>query len=175
MTGFELSILDFIQNTLRCSFLDMFMTKITLLGNGGVFWIILTLLLLISKKYRKAGIIMAIALILDLLLCNMFLKPVVARIRPFYINTDIVLLIPKPSEFSFPSGHSAVSFAGASAMLFAGNKHWKWAMVIAAVIAFSRLYLYVHFPTDVIGGALLGIFCGYAASKIYTFISRKKA
>ena len=83
-------------------------------------------------------------------------------------------MIDPPVDHSFPSGHTAASFAAAGAMYFSKYKHWKVFGVIALAIAFSRLYLYVHFPTDVIGGAALGIACAYAAHRIYTAAERKK-
>ena len=162
----EFWILDGIQN-LRTPAVDVLMPFITRFGNGGVIWIVLTVILLLIPKTRKTGLILGAALILDGILCNLLLKNLVRRIRPCDINDAVRLLIPYPSDYSFPSGHTAVSFAAASALYFAGEKYlWKAALVLAAFIAFSRMYLYVHYPTDILGGALLGILCGYFGCRI---------
>ena len=150
----EFWILDGIQN-LRTPAVDVLMPFITRFGNGGVIWIVLTVILLLIPKTRKTGLILGTALILDGILCNLFLKNLVRRIRPCDINDAVRLLIPYPSDYSFPSGHTA------------GEKYlWKAALVLAAFIAFSRMYLYVHYPTDILGGALLGILCGYLGCRI---------
>ena len=170
----EFWILDGIQN-LRTPAADVLMPFITSFGNGGVIWIVLTVILLLIPKTRKTGLILAAALILDGIFCNLFLKNLVRRIRPCDINDAIRLLIPYPSDYSFPSGHTAVSFAAASALYFAGEKYlWKAALVLAAFIAFSRMYLYVHYPTDIIGGVVFGSLSGYLGYKIVEWIQKKK-
>lgn len=174
MSGAEFAILDFIQNNIRCGFLDFIMPKITALGNAGILWIILTVIFLISKKYRTTGIVMAIALIIDLIGCNMILKPLAARLRPFQINTAVELIISAPKDFSFPSGHTAASFASVAAMYFTKFKYWKVFGVLAVIIAFSRLYLYVHFPTDVLFGAVFGVIFAYMAYRIYDMALKSK-
>ena len=162
----ELNILDWFQ-TLHTPILDKIMTSITKLGDAGIFWIILTLLFLIIPKMRKTGIIMAAALIMDLLICNVAVKNLVARTRPYDVNTSVQLLVAKLHDYSFPSGHTAASFASVTALYLAGEKKlWKPALVLACLIAVSRLYLYVHYPTDVLAGAVIGILCGAAASKL---------
>lgn len=164
--GIEIQILDWIQG-LRTPAGDIFMPVITSLGNAGIIWILLAALLLIIPKTRKTGAVLAIALVLDVVLCNGIIKNLAARMRPYDRNPVVELLIHKPIDYSFPSGHTAASFAAVSALYFAGEKHmWKPVLVLAVLIAFSRLYLYVHYPTDVIGGAVLGILCGYLADKI---------
>ena len=170
----EFAVLDFIQNNLRCGFLDFIIPKITRLGDAGILWIILTVIFLLTKKYRKTGIVMAIALAVDLICCNIIIKPLVARTRPYDINTAVKLLIPAQIDYSFPSGHTAASFASAAAMYYSGCRFWKAALVIAVIIGFSRLYLYVHFPTDVLAGALLGVLFGYIGFKIFQKISNRK-
>lgn len=156
----ELRFLDFLQ-TIHTPLLDKILAFITSLGNAGIIWIVLAVVLLILPKTRKAGIIVAAALLMDLILCNLILKNLVARVRPYDVNTAIAILIKKPLDFSFPSGHTAASFAAMTALFLAKmKKAWIAALVLAVLIAFSRLYFYVHYPTDVLGGAVVGILSG---------------
>lgn len=105
---------------------------------------------------------LAAALLFDAVLCNILLKPLAGRIRPCDILTEVELLIPRPEDFSFPSGHTAASFASVTALWLAGKKRWAMAALpLAVLIAFSRMYLCVHFPTDILGGAVLGTACGW--------------
>lgn len=172
----EIKILDFIQN-MRTPIGDSIMCFITDLGNAGMIWIVLTVILLLIPKTRKSGFIMAATLILDAILCNGILKNAFARVRPCDVNPAVDLLIPRPEDYSFPSGHTAASFAAVSALFFAGEKKlWKPALLLAVLIAFSRLYLYVHYPTDVLGGIAVGVICGYAGMRLVKqlFKLRKK-
>lgn len=171
--GIEIQILDFLQ-TIRTSALDEIMCFITRLGNAGKIWILLALILLINKKTRKTGVIMAVAFVTEALLCNGILKNLVARTRPYDLNTAIEIIISKPKDYSFPSGHTGISFAAVAALYFAGEKNlWKIALVLASLIAFSRMYLYVHFPTDILGGILVAILSGYIAKQIVDKFSKK--
>lgn len=164
MTAIDFTILDWVQAHLRCGLLDTLMPIITALGEYGAVWILLCLFLLIRKDTRRVGIMMFFALALDVLLCNVFLKNLIARPRPFTLRPETVLLIKPPSGFSFPSGHSAASFAGAGTLLFAKQRGRLPALILAAAIALSRIYLYVHYPSDVLCGALLGLLCGFLAA-----------
>jgi undecaprenyl-diphosphatase len=160
--NFDLPILDWIQNTLQCGLLDFLMPLITLLGDAGIFWIAVAVVLLIIPKTRKIGLGMGVALLMGLLVCNVILKPWVARIRPYdyqiqYFGTQIKLLVDAMHDFSFPSGHTIASFEAATVLLIHNKKMGIPAMILASLIAFSRLYLYVHYPTDVIASVILGI------------------
>lgn len=166
LQNIDFSILDFIQSYIRCGFLDVIMPVITTLGNGGAIWIIIAISLALTKKYRKMGLTMGLALIFSLLIGNIMLKPAVARVRPFNINTSMELLIKAPVDFSFPSGHAMSSFAAATVIYCYNKKYGIGALILATLIAFSRLYLYVHFPSDVIVGTIIGVLLALAAVKI---------
>ncbi|MBP3410857.1 MAG: phosphatase PAP2 family protein [Clostridia bacterium] len=176
---FEANIILWIQENLRVGFLTPVMQGITTLGDGGVFWIILSVLLLLFKKTRKVGICCALGLIFDLLVVNIAVKPLVARVRPYEVIKEITILTHQPGDHSFPSGHSAGSFACAWAFFRAYKKKWGVpALVLASLIAISRLYVGVHYPTDVIGGIVIGIIVGElgyrVGKKIWRAIMRKK-
>ena len=159
--SFDLPILDWISANLWCPFLDTVIPIITLFGDAGIFWIALAVLFMITKKYRKTGIGMMLALMMGLLLCNIWLKPTVARIRPYdfqmeYFSKEIQLLAGGMHDFSFPSGHTIASFEAAVVIVLNNKKLGVPAMILAVLIAFSRLYLYLHYPTDVIFSVILG-------------------
>lgn len=168
---FDFPILDFLQEHLRSGTMDFIMRWITVLGDGGIFWIALILITLIIPKTRTAGGYAALSLFIEFVFCNLILKNAVARVRPYDINTSVALLIKPPGDFSFPSGHAGASFATTAGLFFGGSKLWIPACILSAVISFSRIYLYVHYPTDVIAGILLGIFSGWAAMIIIKTIS----
>ena len=158
--SFDLPILDWIQANLQSAFMDKFMPFITLFGDGGIFWIALSILLMVFPKTRKTGLGMLIAMILGLLVCNVTLKPLVARIRPYdlqeQLGVTIALLGERMHDFSFPSGHTIASFEAAVVLLMNNKKMGIPAMILAVLITFSRLYLYVHYPTDVFVSIILG-------------------
>lgn len=156
----ELQILDALQ-TIHNPVLDALMCAITRLGDAGIIWILLCAVLLILPRTRKSGAILMAALLVDLVVCNGILKPLVHRIRPFDVKTGVELLVNRPTDYSFPSGHTAASFASVMALYLAGEKKlWIPTLVLAVLIAFSRLYLYVHYPTDVLGGITVGAAAG---------------
>lgn len=160
----ELPLLEAINSAISCPFLDAVFKIITFTGNAGIIWIICAALMLFFKKSRKCGIALSVALILSLVLNNLALKNIIARLRPFQLDESISLIIPPPSEYSFPSGHTLSSFASAFVIWFYhGHRFGIIATVWAALIGFSRIYLRVHFISDVIGGAIIGIGIGFLA------------
>ena len=166
LTEFDNAILDFLQE-LHNGFLDSVMIFFTRLGDGGFIWILLALILLCFKKTRHCGLVMGGAMLLGLIFANGLIKNLVNRPRPCDLNDLIALLIPRPNESSFPSGHTTSSFA-AAAVIFHFSRKWSIAAYFTAcMIAFSRMYLYVHFPTDVLAGMLLGTFFALIALYLY--------
>ena len=167
--SFDLPILDWIQANLQSGFMDAIWPIITIFGDAGIFWMAWATLLLFIPKHRRTGLGMWFALFLGLVVCNITLKPLVGRIRPydFQINelgktwNDILaggeLLVELPHDFSFPSGHTIASFEAATVLLINSPAMGIPAMILAVLIAFSRMYLYVHYPTDVIFSVFAGI------------------
>lgn len=167
--NWEFDILYAIQN-IHNPVLDKIMVGISSLGNAGILWVIIAIILLISKKHRKTGIHMFIAMVLTLFVGNLILKNLVQRERPCWIDTTIPLLINNPKDYSFPSGHTMNSFT-AAICIFLHQKRWGIvAFVVAALIAFSRMYLFVHFPTDIITGMIIGI----SSALIINFLMNKQ-
>lgn len=161
----EHSFLLFIQENLRADWLNGIMKAVTSLGNGGWFFIALGICLLLYPKTRKYGCLVLISLALDFLFLNLGLKNIVQRVRPYDRYADLIPLVAKPRDFSFPSGHAGCSFAAACVLCMAlpkGKKKWGYLLLLlAAVIAFSRLYVGVHYPTDVLAGMVIGFLCAF--------------
>lgn len=157
--NFDRTILNTIQQALRCGFLDSFILALSYITTSGVIWMVAGVAMLLSRKNRASGIIMLVSLTVVFLTGDVLLKHLINRPRPFTVNTDIILLTKLLSSSSFPSTHSALA-AASTTVFFAKNK--VLGLIVAAItvcIAFSRLYLYVHYPTDVLTGLILGTFC----------------
>ena len=171
--NFDHAILDFIQ-TLRCGFLDFVMPRFTELGYKGIFFILLGIVFLFFKKTRKSGIVILAALTLGALVCNLVLKPLVARPRPYTEIPDFVLLVSPLSDFSFPSGHTTAVFEAAFGVALLGKKAAIGAYSFAVLMAFSRMYLYVHYPTDVLAGAIIGTLSAVLVYTVYKAVENKR-
>lgn len=160
LTRLDFSVLYAIQDALRCGFFDFLMPKITWLGNGGLIWILAAAVLLCIRKRRRYGVLLLIGLALGLLIGNIILKNAAARPRPCWLNPTVQLLIRAPRDYSFPSGHTMASVIGATVLTGADRRFAPVAIPLAALIAFSRLYLFVHFPSDVLAAVLIGLAIG---------------
>ncbi len=167
------AVLYWIQDHFRCGVLDWFMPKITVLGNFGLIWIFAGFTLLFFKKYRKYGICLLVGLLTGVLVGNVALKNLVMRQRPCWLDETVVLLIKNPQDFSFPSGHSLSSAISAAVLTKANRRFGAVAIPVAMLIAFSRLYLFVHFPSDVLTGIMLGVAIGLLAVYLSHLIQSK--
>ena len=166
---FEFPVLDMLQG-FRTPVFDNFILLITSLAS--YVWYILIIGFLLNKPTRKLGVILAVAMILQYLVNGGVLKHLFARVRPCNVDITVELLVKRPKGFSFPSGHSAAAFCAVGVLYGAKIKRLLWpSFILACLIAFSRLYLYVHFPTDVLAGALCGFFIGYGV--LWAFVLRK--
>lgn len=169
----DFAILDWIQAHLKCGFLDFLMPKVTLFAEHGIFFIAVGVILLIFRSKRRCGITLLSGMAGGYLIANMIIKKVVARPRPFSINTAIELIVSAPKDFSFPSGHTLNAFIAATILMYFDKRLGIPALVIAVLVAFSRMYLYVHYPSDVFAAVIMGIAFGIAAIVISNLISKK--
>lgn len=165
---FEFPILYWFQS-LHNPVLDAIMTFITKLGDDGLFWIGVGIVCLVLKKHRREGLQVLLTMLVTFIVGNLILKNLFHRSRPCAIDPSIELLLPYPSEYSFPSGHTMNGFAAAFALFFNNKKLGIPALILAGLIAISRMYHFVHFPTDILGG-----FCvGFGAAILMNFVFDK--
>jgi len=171
----EGAVLIWIQNELRCAVLDGLFSFYTKLGDAGLIWISLSVLMLIHPKTRKAGLLGLGAMLMGLVCTNLILKPLVHRVRPWLVVDGLRVLVAEEDPHSFPSGHTCAAFAAACVWRRCLPKRWMGnaMLVLAALMGFSRLYVGVHFPSDVLVGACVGGLCGWAARRIYIRLDRR--
>ena len=163
--NWEFQILDGIQK-IACSGLDHFFAWLSPLFDWGIPWFLLAAILLFRRKTRKEGLCVLLSMIAELVIVSVGIKPLVGRLRPCDLR-EVALLVPCPGSASFPSGHTAQAFAVSSVLYYSHSKCFVPALILAVVLAFSRLYLYVHFPTDVLAGAMVGWACGWLVAALY--------
>ena len=160
---------------LHMSWLDPIVSVYTKLGDAGILWITLSLLMLVWKPTRRAGTLALCAMILGLLVTNITIKPLVERARP-WLDWPIVPLVTEKDPNSFPSGHTCAAFA--AGMSWVRTLPWRWGRITAVVLAvcmgLSRLYVGVHYPTDVMVGAVIGALCAWVVWKLYQVYINKK-
>jgi undecaprenyl-diphosphatase len=168
----DFKIIQYISDNAQSKFLDVLALAVTRLGDGGVVWILLALFLSYPKETRPVGTVAFISLAINVIICNLTLKPLIARPRPFEVM-DLAILIRRPDDFSFPSGHTSASFAAATAIFLHYRSFGAPLLVLAFCISLSRLYLLVHFPSDIIAGILLGIISACLGEFFYNFIMLK--
>lgn len=167
INNIDQTILFFIQNNFHFPVLDKIMIAATIAGEKGLIWVLVSVLLMTNRKTRPVGILALAALTLSATLGDGLLKHLIQRPRPYTAFPGVRLLVDELTTYSFPSGHAASSFTAAVVL----NKYLKkfspifW--IAAILIAFSRLYLFMHYPSDIVAGAVLGLLCGMTVSLIY--------
>ena len=164
VTTWDASVITAIYENVHSAFLTMFFRIVTLLGEGGIFWIAVAVILLFFKKTRRSGICIGASLLIGVIVGKGIIKNVVARPRPYDAIAGIESVVSHLSDYSFPSGHSLCCFEAATALAMNRTKWAIPAYVGAVLVAVSRLFLFVHYPTDVICGALLGVLFGVLGS-----------
>lgn len=169
--GFDYSILDWF-NSIHNPVLTEIFKILTYIGEFGAVWLLAAVIFIINKKTRYIGITILVAALLSLIVSNGIIKNLVARSRPCWLHPEVKLLIPNPWDYSFPSGHSSNGFACASAIYAWNRKYGTAALILATLIAVTRMYFYVHFPTDILAGMILGIIFGITAYHIVRCISK---
>ena len=171
--GWEFDWLYALQPILH-PMLDKSMVFLSTIGNAGIMWIVLAIICLIMKKTRRCGAQMAVAMLVTFVIGNLILKNAIGRDRPCWIDPTVVLLVRNPTDFSFPSGHSMNGFTAAVTILFYNRRWGIAAVVLAALIAFSRLYHFVHFPTDVFAGIVIGTMVACVTNVLFVWINKRK-
>lgn len=154
--AWEADFLLALQN-IRTPFMDGLMTFFSMLGHNGIFCLILGIVLIIIKKTRRSGSEVIIAMLLSFIISYLIVKNLVARVRPFETYGFLVPLGTAPHGWSFPSVHSTFAFATATVIFGNYRKIGIAALLIAVMVAFSRLYMGAHYPTDVLVGSVFGI------------------
>lgn len=162
------SIVLWVSSHLRNEFFDFLMPIVSALGNLGILWIILGFNIILfgkGKKQKKWGFLLLVCLAVTAVVSNFFIKPVIQRMRPFD-KLFLEILIQKPHDFSFPSGHTSAAFASAIVFYMYNKKAGVFMYLFAFLMAFSRLYLLVHYPSDILIGALIGTGISWYITKI---------
>lgn len=174
----ELAILDAMQ-TWHSPGLDPVVAAFTSTSNHGELWILLGIVLLCFRRTRKAGASVLVAVVLGAIVTNLTIKPLLMRPRPCDVNAAVSLIIPRPDGSSFPSGHTTAAFAAAAALWFARNPKPPVGLTVGVTVAavlmgLSRMYCYVHYPTDVLAGIVVGTLAGLAAARLMDWLEKRR-
>lgn len=170
----DFKILYFLQS-IRTDALDRFVVLFTnLMGEKGQIWLVIAGILLLFKKSRKMGITMLLSWCLSWVIGQDILKDLICRPRPCHIDETIELLIKRPSSYSCPSTHTALAFTSAISVLLNNKKAGILVLIVSLFVAFTRMYLFVHFPSDVLFGAIIGSLSAFICHKIINFLTKSK-
>lgn len=168
LQNIDIKVLDLLNRKFRCQFLDKIMPLITAMGNCGIVWVLASICLVNNKNYRVKGYMIITSLVITTIIGEGIIKHLIKRTRPFVNMKDSKLLVSKPITYSFPSGHTASSFAAAGIFMNMDSSLSILVVIVASLIAFSRIYLNVHYPTDVVTGIILGLLCSKLVINIFS-------
>lgn len=170
------TLLEFFSTGIKNDFFDILMPFVSFINNHGEVWIALSIVLMMSKNttVRRLGITTLIALALGAILGDQVLKNIIGRQRPIGSEFNFNFIVDIPKSYSFPSGHTTSSFAVFGAFLFSKARYKYWVLLLASLIAFSRMYLHVHYPSDILGGIILGLICGRIAFSLGKAFFRRR-
>lgn len=171
ITNLDFSVLYFVQENLRCDFLDAVCAFLSVAFDAGIGWFIIAVVMAFPKKTRTSAAAVVCSVLITFLIGELMLKNTFCRVRPCGIDPSVSLAVDRPGSFSFPSGHTGASFAAAFSMFFFNKKLGIPAVILAVLIGFSRVYLFVHYPTDVLCGAILGTLMAFCVYKIFRHFS----
>ncbi len=176
IAAWDASVLLWVQEHLRTGLGNLIIPLWSSLGNSGMLWIALSLLLLCFRKTRRAGVLALAGMALNFLVVNVVIKHLVARPRPWLVVEELEILLFEPDPNSFPSGHTSAACAFAAALCCELDRTWVRVLVVCAALfmGWSRIYVAVHFPSDVLCGAVIGTLCGLAAVWLYRYLQKRK-
>lgn len=167
LLAFDRTVSLYVAQHLRLEWLNPVMIIVSLVGNAGLIWFLFALVMLCRSKYRRGGMVLVCALVVGFLLGNIFLKNLVMRPRPCWEFPEVAMLVAVPRDYSFPSGHTLAAFTAASVIFCVNRKAGVAAFLFAVLMGFSRLYLFVHYTTDILAGAALGCLVGFLTVFIF--------
>lgn len=167
-------ILLFIQEHIRNPVLSFTLVPLTILGNSGVLLILTGIILSSIKRTRRFGFVFLTALLINFIINDVTIKNMVRRVRPFKSIPELKILVNAPITYSFPSGHTSSVFAVATALLYCSKKYVPYALAVAFLMGFSRVYVGVHYPSDVLVGAVIGVLSGIISIYIYKRLDKRK-
>lgn len=162
----DVRIISYVQAHCHNRFTDFIFPLLSRIGNAGAVWLTIAIILGYNRRTRCFALMLFFSLALAHVI-SQILKPIIGRPRPFVVHPGVSLLIHTPGGYSCPSGHSASSFAAATVIWLFNSRFGAAALILAILIAFSRVFLFVHYPSDTIAGSLLGVLCAFIVIYLY--------
>lgn len=171
----DIALLLQIQDVVRNDLLSALLIPVSRAGDMGICWITLCVFLLVFSRTRRGGAITLCGLAVEYVVCDLVLKRLIMRPRPYLVVQGLVCLVPPESSTSFPSGHSASSFVCAYLLTRCFGNKGSAAYILASLIALSRVYVGVHYFSDVLAGMVLGTVLGAAVWAVADYLVMRRS